>query len=66
MEQIRQEQLQITGGEIPITLYKDVQEFVIDVDGVEWVALYDYTHAVVIFQMMVDHLTDYMNYEAIS
>lgn len=64
MEKAREEYIEIIGGEIPISLYvKDEKEYHILVDGVEWVNTTNRTHAIVLFEMMWDNLTDYMNYE---
>jgi hypothetical protein len=47
---------------IPITLSSEGDEFAIDIDGVEWVRVKNKVHAVVLFEMMKDNITDYMNY----
>lgn len=60
---IREEYIEIIGGEIPISLYvKDEKEYHILVDGIEWVNTTNRTHAIVLFEMMWDNLTDYVNY----
>ncbi len=67
MEELRKELLQIDGGEIPITLSRDSDDdgifFIIDIDGVEWLTTENEIHAAVIFEMMKDHITEYMNYK---
>ncbi len=69
MEEVRREMFQIEGGAIPITLIKDNDDdgifFSINIDGVEWLYTENKTHAVVMFEMMKDHITDYMNYKKI-
>ena len=61
------ESLAIEGGIIPINLYRreddDLKVWGVDVDGVEWLEVENPMHAAVLFNMMVDHITDYMHYE---
>ncbi len=52
---------------IPIVLEKDIKGsdecFIISVDGVEWVNIKNNVmHAIVLFEMMKDNLTEYMKY----
>ena len=67
MQILRTEEIKITGGEIPITLCQDNDQegefYTIDIDGVEWVMTENQMHAVVLFDMMKDHITEYMHYE---
>lgn len=67
MQIIRTEKIKITGGEIPITLCLDKDQegeyYTISIDGVEWVTTENQMHAVVLFEMMKDHITEYMHYE---
>ena len=53
--------------QIPITLSKDFLDgkpyFVIDIDGVEWLDTDNEVHAVVLFNMMREHITEYYHYE---
>lgn len=69
MEELRRELLKIDGGEIPITLNRTSDDdgifFYIEIDGVEWLTTENETHAVVLFEMMKDHITEYMNYKTI-
>ena len=44
---------------IPITLSSEGDEFVIDIDGVEWVRVKNKLNAVILFEMMRDNFTDY-------
>ena len=64
---VREEQIKIPGGTIPITLIRDVDEegefFTIEIDGVEWCGSPNKIHAIVLFEMMKDHITEYMNYK---
>jgi len=50
---------------IPILLNRYGENFVISIDGVEWIKTTNQTHAVVLFEMMKDNITEYMNYKAI-
>lgn len=50
---------------IPISLNRYGDNFVIAVDGVEWIKTTNQTHAVVLFEMMKDNITEYMNYQTI-
>jgi hypothetical protein len=67
MQIVKIEKIKITGGEIPITLYLDEDQdgkyYTISIDGVEWVTVESQMHAVVLFNMMKDHITEYMHYE---
>lgn len=66
MKEQRKESIKIKGGEIPIVLYSNEDEegifYTIEIDGIEWLASVNKTHAVVMFEMMKDHITEYMNY----
>lgn len=67
--EIRREFLKIEGGEIPIILAKDKDEqgefYFIAIDNVEWVTTENKTHAIVLFELMKDHITNYMTYKRI-
>lgn len=66
MNELRKASIKITGGEIPIVLYDNEDDedifYTIEIDDVEWLATTNQTHAVVMFEMMKDHITEYMNY----
>lgn len=71
-ELFRQEPLDVEGGAIPLTLWKTslhvaddhIQDtFTLEVDGVEWFKTHSMMHAAVLFELMHDHLTEYMHYE---
>lgn len=51
------------GHTIPVKVFGEGDEHVITVDGVEWVRTKNQMHATVLFNMMADHITEYMNYE---
>lgn len=60
----RTELIKIDGGEIPIKVELINGEHVITVDGVEWVRTPNMIHSAVIFNMFVDHLTEYMDFKS--
>ena len=73
MEILRQEFLKdldqldnLVDTTIPITLEKDGDNYSIYIDGVHWVTTTNQTHAVVMFVMMQENITDYMNYTKLS
>lgn len=55
------------GDTIPINLLEFEEEdellYSMDIDGVEWVVTENKVHAVVMFEMMTEHITEYMHYE---
>lgn len=55
------------GFEIPIALLADKDQngdfYYVRVDGVPWLYAYNRVHAVVLFEMMKEHLTEYVHYE---
>lgn len=67
MEIVKKAMLQVCGGEIPICLCSEADEegiiYFIEVDGVEWLTTEAPLHANVLFNLMKDHITDYMNYK---
>lgn len=67
---LREEKVKVYDGfEIPITLEGEEidgdMEFTIYIDNVYWVTLENQVHAVVLFELMRDHITEYMHYEKI-
>lgn len=67
---LREEKIKVYEGfEIPITLEGEEidgdMEFTIYIDNVYWVTLENQVHAVVLFELMKDHITEYMHYEKI-
>ena len=59
--------LAISGGFIPIELYCNHENgrdlWGVDIDGVNWFELKNQTHAIVLYHMMKEHITQYMHYE---
>ena len=51
------------GDKIPVSVNEVDGIHVIDIDGVEWVRTENYTHATVLYNMICDHITDYMTYK---
>lgn len=55
--------IKIRGGTIPITVHEEDGLHIIDIDGVKWVETPNQMHAAVLFNMLADHVTEYMQYE---
>lgn len=51
------------GNTIPIKVREEDGEHIITIDGVEWVRTRNMTHATVLFNMMYEHITEYMTYQ---
>jgi hypothetical protein len=69
-EEIRRELIEVSGGAIPITLEKetdpDGESYVYNVfiDGVFWCSALTLMHSSVLFSVLRDHVSEYMNYTA--
>lgn len=63
MKALRSETIETPEVSLPIVLFEDEGEYLIEVDGVEWLNTEQPHHAVVLFEMMKEHLTEYMRYE---
>ncbi len=67
MKVVKEEKIKINGGEIPIRLCLDNDDegefYAINIDGVEWLVTETQMHASVLFNMMREHITEYMHYE---
>jgi len=50
------------GFVIPIEVHEEDGKHIISVDNVEWLRTDNKVHAAVLFNMMADHLPEYMNY----
>lgn len=70
MEVIRTDKLNVNGGSIEIRATLDDFEgdkfYNVEVDGVEWFTTKSKMHCVVLYEMMKDHITEYMHYEKIK
>jgi hypothetical protein len=53
------------GDTIPVTVSEEDEVFYIDIDGVEWCSTENQVHATVLFNMICDHITEYMHYEKV-
>lgn len=55
------------GDTIPVEIWEETDDegeiFVVAIDGVEWVVTENRVHATVLFNMICDHITEYMHYE---
>ena len=68
MQLVKEESIKVKEGfEIPIALLADKDQngdfFYVRVDGVPWLYADNRVHAVVLFEMMKEHLTEYVHYE---
>lgn len=67
VEEVRRERIKIEGGEIDIVLLRDEdpngEYFLIEVDGVRWLYSDSKIHAIVLFEMMKEHLREYVGYK---
>ena len=64
---IKRDFIAIEGGEIPIILkaVKDKNEkvfYFVYIDGITWLATENTTHAIILYSMLRDNITDYMQY----
>lgn len=55
--------IKIKGRTIPITVHEEDGTHIIEIDGVKWVETPNKMHAAVLFNMLADHVTEYMQYE---
>ena len=65
MKPIREEQIEAEDGtKVAIYLYADEVKgsYQIEVDGVAWLTIDNRTHAIVLYELMRDHLSDYYNF----
>lgn len=51
------------GDTIPVSVDEENGTHVIKIDGVEWVRTENYMHATVLFNMISEHITEYVHYE---
>ncbi len=67
MDLLSQIEIDIEGGKIPVSLYQDKtgSVYVVDVDGVEWVRTANRTHGIVLYEMISEHITEYVNYKSL-
>lgn len=67
MKTLRTEMIEVPGGKIQIVLDENYDEegayYNIYVDGVCWLETENGMHATVLFEMMKDHITEYVHYE---
>lgn len=54
-----------TKNTVPIKVEEIDGEHIITIDGIEWVRTTNMVHAAVLFNMMHDHITDYIQYDKI-
>lgn len=63
MTVVREEKVKGAGFDLPITLMKEGKTYSVAIDGVLWTKTDIEHHAVVMFHMLKDHVTEYMHYE---
>lgn len=63
MSVLKRDIIQLENGTLPITLKENDAIFIVDIDGVEWFSTVNQTHAIVLFNMMKEHITEYMHYQ---
>jgi len=56
-------EINIPGGKIPVTVHEENGVHIIEIDGVKWAETANKTHAAVLFNMIADHITEYVQYE---
>lgn len=66
---LQEDLLQIDGGQIPIRLEAEKDEdgafYRVTIDNVEWFTTENTTHAIILYTMLKEHVTEYMTYKAI-
>lgn len=68
MNVLKKDYIQAKDGlKIPITLsmeeIEDEEVYIINIDGVEWLVTCNKLHAIILFNMMKEHITEYMTYQ---
>lgn len=63
LERIEHFAINKQGDTLPITLSSERHTYYIAIDGVKWVETSNEMHAVVLFEMMKNHVTEYMQYK---
>ncbi len=54
--------IEVNGIELPVSVEEIDGEHIITIDGVEWVRTENYVHAAVLFNMICDHIGEYVSY----
>lgn len=66
-ELIKKDTIAVEGGLLPIELYLDEDElYYITIDGVEWCSTEAEHHALILFELLRGHVTEYMKYEVLK
>lgn len=47
------------GNIVPVSLFEENEEHIIEINGKEWLRTNDYIHATILFSMIREHLTEY-------
>lgn len=51
---------------IKIALMQEKDTYIIAIDGVEWLQTQNEMHAAVLFELLKDHVTQYVHYEKVK
>lgn len=66
-KEIKREPIAIEGGTIDIVLLQDSDEtYYIEIDGVEWCDTDSLHHAVILFELLHEHVTEKMQYRLLK
>lgn len=57
--------IKVNGVEITVEVDEIDGEHIVWIDGVEWVRTKNRVHAAVLYNMICDHIGEYVNYEKI-
>ena len=52
------------GNTITVRVEQVGEEHIITIDGVEWVKTENYVHATVLYNMISEHITEYVHYKS--
>lgn len=65
-KEIKKDTIAIEGGIIEIKLLQDEDDiYYITIDGVEWCDTEAEHHALILFELLRDHVTEYMTYKVL-
>ena len=65
-KELRRDSIAIEGGTIDIVLLQDSDgTYFIEIDGVEWCDTDSFHHAVILFELLHEHVTEKMTYKKI-
>ena len=62
-EELRKERVEGVAFPLWISLSRNGESYRVEIDGVEWLTVSNQMHAIVLFEMMRKHISEYMHYE---